>query len=79
MNSKKGKLYLIPCPMGDIPPLAVLPISVKKAIEKIDHYIVEHEKNARRFIKSVVPEKKQPNLIFKEINKFTKPDRKTHV
>lgn len=74
MNSKKGKLYLIPCPMGDIPPLAVLPISVKKAIEKIDHYIVEHEKNARRFIKSVVPEKKQPNLIFKEINKFTKPE-----
>jgi 16S rRNA (cytidine1402-2'-O)-methyltransferase len=74
MNSKKGNLYLIPCPMGDVPPLAVLPISVKKSIEKIDHYIVEHEKSARRFIKSIVPEKSQPSLNFKEINKFTKPE-----
>ncbi|MAP81020.1 MAG: SAM-dependent methyltransferase [Aequorivita sp.] len=74
MNLKKGDLYLIPCPMGEVPPLAVLPISVKKAIEKIDHYIVEHEKNTRRFIKSIVPEKKQPNLHFQEINKFTREE-----
>tara|TARA_R110002020_G_scaffold137556_3_gene306890 strand:- start:708 stop:1421 length:714 start_codon:yes stop_codon:yes gene_type:complete len=74
MNSKKGSLYLIPCPMGDVPPLAVLPITVKKSIEKIDHYIVEHEKSARRFIKSIVPEKSQPSLNFKEINKFTTPE-----
>ncbi|MEM0519552.1 MULTISPECIES: SAM-dependent methyltransferase [Aequorivita] len=74
MHSKKGNLYLIPCPMGDVQPLAVLPISVKKAIEKIDHYIVEHEKNTRRFIKTIVPEKKQPNLKFQEINKFTQPE-----
>jgi len=74
MILKKGDLYLIPCPMGEVPPLAVLPISVKKAIEKIDHYIVEHEKNTRRFIKSIVPEKKQPNLHFQEINKFTREE-----
>ncbi|CAM3428110.1 SAM-dependent methyltransferase [Aequorivita lipolytica] len=71
MAAKKGNLYLIPCPMGDVPPLAVLPISVKKAIEQIDHYIVEHEKNARRFIKSIVPEKQQSALKIQEINKFT--------
>lgn len=52
----------------------MLPISVKKSIEKIDHYIVEHEKSARRFIKSIVPEKTQPSLNFKEINKFTNPE-----
>lgn len=57
--------------MGDVPPLAVLPISVKKSIEKIDHYIVEHEKNARRFIKSILPEKEQSTLKIQEINKFT--------
>ncbi|MCZ4320209.1 SAM-dependent methyltransferase [Aequorivita viscosa] len=74
MTSKKGNLYLIPCPMGDVPPLVVLPISVKNAVEKIDYYIVEHEKNARRFIKSIVPEKQQPKLKFKEINKFTLPE-----
>lgn len=71
MNSSKGKVYLIPCPLGDTPPLAVLPISVKRAIERIDYYIVEHEKDARRFIKSIVPEKKQPSLNFQQINKFT--------
>lgn len=71
MNSSKGKLYLIPCPLGDTPPLAVLPISVKRAIERIDYYIVEHEKDARRFIKSIVTEKKQPLLNFQQINKFT--------
>jgi len=71
MTSKKGTVYLIPCPLGDIPPLAVLPISVKKAIEKIDHYIVEHEKDARHFIKSIVPEKKQQKLHIQQINKFT--------
>ncbi len=74
MNSNKGDLYLIPCPLGDISPLAVLPISVKHTIERIDHYIVEHEKNARRFIKSIVPEKEQPTLKIQEINKFTKPE-----
>lgn len=57
--------------MGDVPPLAVLPISVKTTIERIDHYIVEHEKDARRFIKSIVPEKRQPDLKFQQINKFT--------
>ncbi len=71
MNSKKGNLYLIPCPLGDVEPLAVLPHSVKGAIEKIDHFIVEHEKNARRFIKSIVPEKQQSLLKIQEINKFT--------
>src|SRR5690554_667952 len=71
MIKPKGNLYLIPCPMGDVPPLAVLPISVKTTIERIDHYIVEHEKDARRFIKSIVPEKRQPDLKFQQINKFT--------
>jgi len=66
-----GKLYLIPCPLGDTPPLEVLPLSVRKAVEEIDHYVVEHEKNARRFIKSLVPKKSQPDLHFQTINKFT--------
>ncbi len=70
----KGNLYLIPCPMGDVPPLAVLPISVKKSIERIDHYIVEHEKDARRFIKNIVSDKKQSELKIREINKFTPPE-----
>lgn len=74
MSPNQGKLYLIPCPLGKVAPLAVLPISVKKTIEKIDHYIVEHEKDARRFIKSIVPDKKQSGLMISQINKFTQPE-----
>lgn len=71
MQPQKGNLYLIPCTLGDTPPLEVLPLLVKKAVEHIDHYIVEHEKTARRFIKSIVPRKSQPDLQFQLINKFT--------
>ena len=74
MTSKKGNLYLIPCPLGDVPPLVVLPISAKNAVENIDHYIVENQKEARRFIKSIVPEKQQSLLNLQEINKFTLPE-----
>lgn len=74
MRPEKGKLYLIPCPLGDVPPLTVLPASVQTTIEKIDHYIVEHQKNARRFIKSISPEKEQSSLKLQEINKFTQPE-----
>lgn len=71
MQPEIGKIYLIPCTLGDTPPLEVLPLLVKKAIENIDHYIVEHEKNARRFIKSIAPKKSQPDLHINQINKFT--------
>jgi len=71
MTNKKGNLYLIPCTLGDTPPLEVLPFLVKKAVEEINHYIVEHEKNGRAFIKIIAPRKSQPDLHLQTINKFT--------
>ncbi|MGJ8666399.1 MAG: SAM-dependent methyltransferase [Patiriisocius sp.] len=71
MKSDKGNLYLIPCTLGDTPPFEVLPLLVKKAVEHIEYYIVEHEKSARRFIKSVDSKKNQNSLKIEEINKFT--------
>lgn len=71
MLPEKGNLYLIPCPLGDTPPLEVLPLLVRKAVEEIDYYIVEHEKNARAFIKNIVVRKSQPDLQFRMINKYT--------
>ena len=73
MTAFKGKLYLIPTRLGDNPPLEVLPLSIKKIIEKLDYYIVENEKTARRFIKRVVPNKSQPNLKLEILNKYTDP------
>lgn len=69
----KGKLYLIPTRLGDDVPLEVLPISIKKVLEQVNHYIVENEKPARRFIKKVSPSKSQRSLIIHTVNKFTDP------
>ncbi len=71
MNSKKGKLYLIPTTLGDTEPLEVLPISVKKIVEQTNIYIVENEKTARRFIKKVSSGKSQTALQIFILNKFT--------
>ena len=67
----KGKLYLIPTTLGESNPLDVLPHTVKRTIELIDCYIVENEKTARRFIKSIYPEKVQASLMLSTLNKHT--------
>ena len=68
-----GKVYLIPTTLGDNAPLEVLPISIKRTIENIDHYIVENEKTAIRFIKKVSPGKSQADIEIETINKYTDP------
>ncbi len=69
-----GRLYLIPTTLGENEPLEVLPISIKGAIERIDHYIVENEKSARHFIKKISPRKSQPGLRIQTLNKFTEAE-----
>ncbi|PJB12897.1 MAG: SAM-dependent methyltransferase [Flavobacteriales bacterium CG_4_9_14_3_um_filter_40_17] len=66
-----GKLYLIPTTLGEIEPLNVLPLSVKKLVENLDTYVVENEKSARRFIKSISPNTVQSKLQIKIIQKFS--------
>lgn len=70
-KNSNGSLYLIPSILGDNEPLEVLPISIKGAIESIDHYVVENEKTARRFIKKISPRKLQSRLKVETLNKFT--------
>lgn len=67
----RGKLYLIPTTLGEMNPHDVLPQTVKRAIDFIDDYIVENEKTARKFIKSIHPEKAQPSLRLSTLNKHT--------
>jgi 16S rRNA (cytidine1402-2'-O)-methyltransferase len=70
-NSSLGVLYLIPTPLGDNPPLEVLPLSVKKIIEDHTHFIIEKEKAARQFIKKITPNKNQDKIILYPLNKYT--------
>lgn len=74
-STLSGKLYLIPTTLGDNDPLAVLPISIKQLIDRTDFFIVENEKTARRFIKSISPEKSQPGLQLQTLNKHTPAER----
>ncbi len=66
-----GKLYLIPTTLGETSALEVMPISVKKVVERVTHYIVENEKTARKSIKAIAPNKSQPSLVLYPLNKYT--------
>ncbi len=66
-----GKLYLIPTTLGDGDPFDVLPQTVKRVVDQISIYIVENEKTARKFIKSISPEKVQASLSLSALNKHT--------
>lgn len=75
-SNSLGKLYLIPITLSNpgettVVPEDVLPQTIKRAIDFIDTYIVENEKTARKFIKSIHPEKKQPDLKISVLNKHT--------
>ncbi len=55
--SQKGKLYLIPTPLGEMSDATalpfVLPIEVIKRAASLTHWIAENAKTARAFLKSV--------------------------
>jgi 16S rRNA (cytidine1402-2'-O)-methyltransferase len=74
MEDKKpysGKLFLIPTLLGETEPLEVLPISIKQVVEELNHFIVENERSARRFIKKLAPRKSQDSLNLYLLNKYT--------
>ena len=73
-SQPRGKLYLIPTTLGDNEPLEVLPLSIKAAVERTNHYIVENEKSARHFIRKISPRKSQPALHLQTLNKYTEPE-----
>lgn len=71
-NLSLGKLYLIPTTLGEEgDPNDVLPQTIKRSIDFIDDYIVENEKTARKFIKSIQPAKVQASLRLSSLNKHT--------
>ena len=40
-------LYVLPCTLGDSAPMEVLPLTIRKTIEPLTHFIVENEKEAQ--------------------------------
>jgi len=69
----KGIIYLIPNTLGDTAGDKVLPKDVQEILGKLTYFIVENDRTARAFIKSIHPEKNQRELRFEIIDKQTDP------
>ena len=66
----KGKIYLIPVPLGENSNHTI-PVYVIEILHKLDYFIAEKAKTARRFIKTTNPDRPISVLNMVEINKFT--------
>jgi len=53
--SATGRLYLVPSLLGVVPPERVLPARTIEVARGLRHYVVEHAKPARAFLKSLGP------------------------
>ena len=71
----KGKLFLIPTPLGENEPSEVLPDSVLKLLPQVQVFIVEEIRTARRFLSRAGLKGHIDELSFFELNEHT--DRET--
>lgn len=72
-TDNKPCLYLIPTLLGENTQSQSVPPYNLHIIESLLHFCVENEKSARRFIKSILPNKKQADLKIEILNKNTLP------
>ena len=70
---QKGKLYLIPTPLGENA-VHTIPPYVIEILHRLDFFIAERAKTARHFIKMTQPIKAFADLHFSELNKRTLPE-----
>ncbi|MCR9285859.1 SAM-dependent methyltransferase [Saprospiraceae bacterium] len=70
--SQKGKLYLIPTPLGE-DAVETIPSYVIEILHSLEFFIAERAKTARHFIKTTHPQKAFSELSFTELNKRTTP------
>jgi len=68
----KGKLYLIPTLLADISPDHALPLSTLEVIRRLDYFIIEELRTARRFLKKAGIQKQIEDIEFNIYNEHTK-------
>ncbi len=66
-----GTLYLIPTPLGDTPLDTVLPEETRRIAMRIEHFVVEHAKTARAFLKLVGTTTPLQSLTLNELSEHT--------
>jgi 16S rRNA (cytidine1402-2'-O)-methyltransferase len=68
----KGKLYLIPSPLGEAAEY-VIPPYVIEHLDQMKYIIAERGKTSRAFMKAAIPEKDFSPITFFELDKHTEP------
>jgi len=66
-----GTLFLIPVTLGDSPVQHVIPAYVLELIDRLDHFIVEDLRSARRYLKKAGITKAIDDLSFHLLNEHT--------
>lgn len=69
----KGKLYLIPSPLGEGEPSEVIPASVLELLPTLDCFVVEEVRTARRYLSRAGLKGHIEGLEFHELNEHTPP------
>ena len=69
--AEKGKLYLIPSPLGDNDPSEVIPQPVLNSLEGFRTFVVEEIRTARRYLSKAGLKGKIGDLEFHELNEHT--------
>ena len=72
MNSRTGKLYLIPAVLGDTPADHVIPGMVSGKLSELDHFIVENLRTARRYLRKTGYSKDFDRVKFFILDKKTR-------
>ena len=69
-----GTLYLIPSVLAPDTADLVIPEEVRLRVQQLDYFLVEELRTARRFVKSICPEKVIEEQEFVQLNKDTPPE-----
>ena len=67
----KGKLFLIPVPLGQTPAESVLPQPVRDCARQLKHFVAENAKSARAFLKSLPSDTPLQQIEIRELNEHT--------
>ena len=73
MDKNKGRLYLIPSPLGDNDPAEVIPTPVLESLKEFRTFVVEEVRTARRYLSKAGLKGHIGELQFHELNEHTEP------
>lgn len=74
MSDTKGRLYLIPSPLGDNDPKEVIPAPVLESLGRFRTFVVEEVRTARRYLSKAGLKGRIEGLEFHELNEHTDQD-----